>query len=92
MRADIIRLTQDMVAFKSVNPRFMPDPENSEESQVQDYLQARLSESGLQLARWEKEALRPNLVALLPGSGGGKSLAFNGHIDVVPIGDLAGWD
>ena len=91
-RADIVRLTQELVAFRSVNPRFMADPESSEESQVQDFLQTRLSKSELKLARWEKEAGRPNLVALLRGSGGGNSLAFNGHIDVVPIGDLAGWD
>ena len=30
MRADIIRLTQALVAFKSINPRFMPDPEASD--------------------------------------------------------------
>ena len=92
MRADIIRLTQEMVAFKSVNPRFMSDPETSEERDIQDYLESRLRALGLQLTRWEKEKRRPNLVAMLPGSGGGRSLAFNGHIDVVPIGDLDGWD
>ena len=92
MRADIIHLTQELVAFRSINPRFMAEPESSEESEIQDYLEARLSKLGLQLARWEKERRRPNLVALLPGSGGGRSLAFNGHIDVVPIGDRAGWD
>jgi acetylornithine deacetylase len=27
---------------------------------------------------------RPNVTALLPGSGGGRSLTFNGHVDVVP--------
>ncbi len=27
---------------------------------------------------------RPNVTAALPGSGGGRSLTFNGHIDVVP--------
>ncbi|MEU5878991.1 ArgE/DapE family deacylase [Spirillospora sp. NPDC047279] len=31
------------------------------------------------------------LVARLPGSGGGRSLMFNGHVDVVPPGDLAAW-
>ena len=92
MRDDIIRLTQEMVAFKSINPRFMAEPESSEEREVQEYLEARLKALGLQLARWEKEPRRPNLVALLPGSGGGRSLAFNGHIDVVPIGDFDGWD
>jgi len=29
---------------------------------------------------------RPNVVAVLRGSGGGKSLIFNGHVDVIPPG------
>lgn len=34
---------------------------------------------------------RPNLVATSKGSGGGKSLLFNGHIDTVPLDDLNKW-
>ena len=92
MRDDIIKLVQDMVAFKSVNPRFMADPENSQESEVQDLVETRLRALGLDITRWEAEARRPNLVAQRIGAGGGRSLVFNGHIDVVPIGDLDGWN
>jgi acetylornithine deacetylase len=35
---------------------------------------------------------RPNIVARLPGSGGGKSLLLNGHTDVIPVGGGEGWD
>jgi acetylornithine deacetylase len=35
---------------------------------------------------------RPNIVARLPGSGGGKSLLLNGHADVIPVGGGEGWD
>jgi len=34
---------------------------------------------------------RPNLVATLRGSGGGRSLALSGHVDVVPIGERDAW-
>lgn len=34
---------------------------------------------------------RPNIVGVLPGAGGGPSLAINGHIDVVPAGDESAW-
>ncbi len=34
----------------------------------------------------------PNLVAVLKGSGGGKSIILNGHIDVVPVGDETSWE
>lgn len=33
----------------------------------------------------------PNVVAVLKGSGGGKSIILNGHIDVVPVGDVKNW-
>ena len=34
----------------------------------------------------------PNLVAVLKGTGGGKSIILNGHIDVVPVGDESNWE
>jgi len=34
---------------------------------------------------------RPNVVARWAGTGGGRSLILNGHIDVVPAGDRALW-
>jgi acetylornithine deacetylase len=34
----------------------------------------------------------PNVVAVLKGTGGGRSIILNGHIDVVPEGDLPQWD
>jgi len=34
----------------------------------------------------------PNLVAVLKGTGGGKSMILNGHIDVVPVGDESNWN
>lgn len=34
---------------------------------------------------------RPNVVGLLKGTGGGKSLLFNGHVDVIPEGAPENW-
>ena len=34
---------------------------------------------------------RPNVVATIPGSGNGKSLLFNGHVDVIPEGAEENW-
>ncbi|WOK07420.1 peptidase [Imperialibacter roseus] len=33
----------------------------------------------------------PNVVGVLKGQGGGKSIIYNGHIDVVPEGDRSKW-
>jgi acetylornithine deacetylase len=34
---------------------------------------------------------RPNIVATLSGTGGGRSLLLNGHTDVIPVGNGEGW-
>ncbi|GAE24917.1 acetylornithine deacetylase [Halalkalibacter wakoensis JCM 9140] len=34
----------------------------------------------------------PNVVGVLKGKGGGRSVILNGHIDVVPAGDREQWD
>ena len=34
---------------------------------------------------------RPNVVGIYKGSGGGRSLLFNGHVDVIPAGPAETW-
>jgi acetylornithine deacetylase len=34
---------------------------------------------------------RENAVGVIKGQGGGRSLIYNGHVDVVPVGDPANW-
>jgi len=47
--------------------------------------------AGCETDLWEEEPGRGNLVGVLKGRGGGRSLIFNGHIDTVPPGDPAAW-
>jgi acetylornithine deacetylase len=35
---------------------------------------------------------RPNVVGILKGTGGGSSLLFNGHVDVIPSGPPDAWE
>jgi acetylornithine deacetylase len=35
---------------------------------------------------------RPNVVGILKGKGSGRSLLFNGHVDVIPAGPAAAWN
>ncbi len=35
---------------------------------------------------------RPNVVGILKGTGGGRSLILNGHVDVIPEGDQKNWE
>ena len=55
-----------------------------------------LGELGFSIETWDVGPsatfdAHPAIVARLPGSGGGRSLAFNGHLDVVPVGDRSAW-
>jgi acetylornithine deacetylase/succinyl-diaminopimelate desuccinylase-like protein len=51
------------------------------EEDVAEYLRDTFTEMGLQVSWQEVEDGRPNVVGLLEGEGGGKSLMFNGHMD-----------
>lgn len=57
-----------------------PSPTGSEEA-VAHEVQARCEALGLQTSLQEVEAGRPNVVGILPGTGGGRTLMFNGHMD-----------
>jgi acetylornithine deacetylase/succinyl-diaminopimelate desuccinylase family protein len=61
-----------------------------------DYVGDYLSRLGFEIEGWEVGPsatfdAHPLVVARLPGSGDGRSLAFNGHLDVVPVGDRSAW-
>ena len=46
-----------------------------------EYLRDLFGELGLQVTWQEVEEGRPNVVGVLRGTGGGRSLMFNGHMD-----------
>ena len=46
---------------------------------------------GADVDLWAIEPGRENAVGVIPGQGGGRSLIYNGHVDVVPPGDPAKW-
>ncbi|KAJ5149603.1 hypothetical protein N7448_001181 [Penicillium atrosanguineum] len=55
------------------------------ESEIADYLSAWLAHRDIEFHRVEPTAGRPSIVGVLRGSGGGKSIMFNGHIDTVSL-------
>jgi acetylornithine deacetylase len=74
------------------------------ERDAQELIAAELADIGLSPQLWDVGELgpgsspplrdytrRPNVTALRRGSGGGRSLTFNGHIDVVPVGVERNW-
>ncbi len=87
---ELIALVQDLVRIPSENPK-LSGIEDGGEAKVQDRVVAALTPLGFEIDRWDALPGRPNVVAVRKGTGGGRSLAVNGHIDVVPAGDPAAW-
>ena len=81
---DLIRLTQLMVRIPSVNP-----PGN--EQDLAEFLVQELKSYGFSSRLVNVQPKRPNVLAILSGKKKGKTILMNGHMDVVPVGDLSAW-
>lgn len=82
------------VRIPSVSPAY-PGVERADhlgrETEVAELLAGVYAEAGATTEIVEVEAGRGNALGTLRGAGGGRSLVLNGHVDVVPPGDGAGW-
>jgi acetylornithine deacetylase/succinyl-diaminopimelate desuccinylase-like protein len=68
-----------------------PDEEPGSEEGAAIFIADLLSEMGFTVTLPTKRAGRPNVVASLPGAGGGASLIVNDHLDTYPAGDWSAW-
>jgi acetylornithine deacetylase/succinyl-diaminopimelate desuccinylase-like protein len=71
-RRSLVEVASDLVNI--------PSP-TGEEQGVAEYLRGVFESMGLQVLWQEVEDGRPNVVGILAGEGGGRSLMFNGHMD-----------
>jgi acetylornithine deacetylase/succinyl-diaminopimelate desuccinylase-like protein len=76
LRAEVTGLVRQLVRCDTSNP-------TGREIRAVEVLEEFLRPAGIECERVAKDAERPNLVARLRGPGGGPSLAFLGHLDVV---------
>lgn len=83
-RADLLALVHDLVAF----PTLSPPGRNTGEAQA--FIVRELRELGCAVERFDVYPGDPDVVGKLTGAGGGRSLLFNGHIDVAEVSD-DGW-
>ena len=91
---ELIAQTQKAVRINSVNP----DHEEGKlteawhgETRVSRVLGEYMRAGGMETDLFSAKAGRENCVGVLRGAGGGKSLLFNGHVDVVGVGDPSQW-
>lgn len=96
---DAIKFLQDMVTIPSVT-----GDEAAIQKHMYDYLKKMGLEVDMWETNWEELKRhpgyrpvdrgyenRPNIVATLKGTGGGRSILLNGHTDVIPVGNGEGW-
>jgi succinyl-diaminopimelate desuccinylase len=81
MPTDPARLTADLVRCPSVTP---------EEGGALQLLQSLLEPAGFTCTRVDRNGT-PNLFARWGAKGAARTFGFNGHTDVVPVGDEAAW-
>ena len=87
----LTELTGRLVAIDSVNPTLVPS--GSGEAVVAAVLADWLERAGLEVHVDEVAPGRPNVIGVARGTGGGRTLILNGHLDTVgllePDGGLA---
>ena len=104
-RDELVGLAGTLIGFDTT-ARQLGDP-CREEAALQRYLAGRLNAAGASVDVWEPDAAglagmplvppgltfegRPQLIARKAGGSGGRSLVFNGHIDVVSAEPRSEW-
>jgi acetylornithine deacetylase len=75
------------VAIESVNPDLVPT--GSGEGAIASFVASWLRSAGLEVSIVEPVARRPSVIGIAHGSGGGRSLMLNAHMDTVGAGGMA---
>ncbi|MBC6461521.1 ArgE/DapE family deacylase [Actinomadura sp. HBU206391] len=86
-KLDPVRLLADLISIDSVNPDLVPG--GAGEAVIAGFCGDWLAARGFEVHRLERRPGRPSVVAVARGTGGGRSLMLNGHLDTV---SRAGYD
>jgi acetylornithine deacetylase len=84
--SELEQLLSDLVAINSINPNLVPGAPG--EADIAHYIARWLERAGLEVQLIESVTGRPNVIGIAHGSGGGKTLLLNGHMDTVGAGGM----
>lgn len=94
MESEILERSSELIRVESVNPKYpgtdynaVVGGEGRAARQVADLWRA----AGAEIDLFAVEPGRDNAVGVVKGSGGGRSLIMNGHVDTVPVGNASDW-
>ncbi len=94
LAVEMIDSLSEVVRIPSVNPRYpgqVYDDVVGHEGAVSKVFGRHYADLGAEVDLFAIEPGRENAVGRVKGAGGGRSLIYNGHVDVVPVGDPANW-
>ncbi len=83
---DLVKLLSDLVSINSINPDLVPGSPG--EGEMAQYIARWLERAGLDVELVESVSGRPNVVGIARGSGGGRTLLLNGHMDTVGVAGM----
>lgn len=84
---DVVSLLQALVQIDSINPDLVPGAAG--EAQIAQFVAEWFTQAGLEVMLDEPLPGRPSVVAIARGSGGGRSLMLNAHMDTVGVAGMA---
>jgi acetylornithine deacetylase len=79
-------LLGQLVAINSINPDLVVD--GAGEGEIASFIARWLERAGLEVVVDEPETGRPNVVGIVRGTGGGRSLMLNAHMDTVGVAGM----
>src|SRR6266542_5553994 len=80
------QLLSDLVSINSINPDLVPGSPG--EGEIAHYIADWLKLNDLEVELVESVSGRPNVVGVARGTGGGKTLLLNGHMDTVGVAGM----
>lgn len=84
--SEIANLLSDLLTINSINPDLVPGAPG--EAGIAAYIADWMNSAGLEVRVEEPVPGRPNVVGIARGTGGGKALMLNGHIDTVGVSGM----
>ncbi|GGL86972.1 acetylornithine deacetylase [Deinococcus aerolatus] len=88
MREQLPELLASLVRLNSVNPALVPG--GAGETEIADFILAWLRGHGISAELDVAAPGRPSVIARVRGSGGGRALLLNAHLDTVGLGEMTG--
>jgi acetylornithine deacetylase len=86
-RDDLVANLAGLVRINSINPTLVPGAPG--EAEIAEYVARWLEAAGLEIQVIESVPGRPSVIARLAGTGGGRSLMLNAHMDTVDVVGMA---